>query len=116
MNEYYPKYLETTNNSICVRCKNTIIIDTRLSCSYLNECKKCQNMGTYGYNTNYYSQHGILPQTVYQSCECKTIYIYKKIYTCINCIKCDKCSNKMSYIELNNINKIEDKHLCKNCQ
>ena len=33
----------------------------------------------------------------------------------MNCCKCEQCSQELKYDELDNINNIEDKHLCKNC-
>tara|TARA_B110000259_G_C14026797_1_gene404983 strand:+ start:1425 stop:1823 length:399 start_codon:yes stop_codon:yes gene_type:complete len=115
MEEYYPKYLKHINNNICNKCNNKINVEKIITNSYLNECKKCQNMGTYGYTDDYYKEYGIMPRSIYENCSCKTEYIYKKIIKCMNCCKCEQCSQEFTYEELDNINNIEDKHLCKNC-
>lgn len=114
MEEYYPKYLKD-NNITCNRCNTKITITKKLAYSYLNECKKCTNLGTYGYLDNNYREYGVMSRNVYEECKCKTEYIYKTIMRCLKCTKCDKCHNELSYIELDNINTIDDKHLCKKC-
>jgi len=115
MEEYYPKYLKDFCDNICKRCNNEISIKRILAYSYLNECNKCQNMGTYGYLNDYYKEHGRMPRSLYETCTCKKEYIYRTKKTCTNCSKCDKCLNNLSYEELDIINNINDKHLCKNC-
>ena len=115
MEEYYPKYLKYISDNVCNRCNNDVSIKKILAYSYLNECNKCRNMGTYGYLNDYYKEHGAMPKCLYENCSCKKEYIYIKKFICTKCCKCDKCSNELSYEELDNINNIEDKHLCKNC-
>ena len=115
MDEYYPKYLKNINDNICSKCNNKINIERILAYSYLNECNKCQNMGTYGYLNDYYKEHGRMPRYIYENCTCKKEYIYKTEKTCRNCCKCTKCLKELSYEELDNINNVYDKHLCKNC-
>ena len=56
-----------------------------------------------------------MPRSIYENCSCKKEYIYRKILKCMNCCKCEKCSQELKYDELDTINNIEDKHLCKNC-
>ena len=92
MDEYYPKYLKNINNNICSKCNNKINIERILAYSYLNECNKCQNMGTYGYINDYYKEYGVMPRSIYENCSCKKEYIYRKILKCMNCCKCEKMS------------------------
>lgn len=114
MDEYIPSYLK--DHTRCPRCNNNLSKERVLSFSYLNECKKCSNMGMYSDNQNYYMRNNDYNRNLlYESCSCKTEYIYKNIIKCDNCIRCDECKEKLSYKTLYDINSIKSNHLCNKC-
>lgn len=114
MKEYIPIYLKDYDK--CPRCNNNLNTKKILLLSYLNECKKCSNMSMYGENqlNNHYG-YSDRNELLYESCSCKTEYIYKYITKCDNCIKCDECNDELSNDDFVNIINEKTHHLCKKC-
>ena len=116
MDEYYPKFLKNSDTVSCNKCKNDISIKKILMYSYINECQKCQNMGTYNYNNDYFSQYNVMPNTIYEDCKCTKEYIYKRILTCKACTTCVKCLNQLTESEIDNLDTVYDENICKKCK